>query len=175
MHLYVSWHYALVNFTFTIAISCLAVVLEGCSTDSQRATVTLPPDPQIETLIAHVNDDWDELHPENTPAVWELIGIGERALPYVLPLVESDNELTRERAIVVLSVVSSRMMGFVPFGDLKTIADREKQASEEKRFWHSLGDLHADASLASRRHSIKLWTEWLESRQTSPESKATTH
>ena len=126
----------------------------------QSSAATLPSDPQIEVLIARINDAPDLLHSDYTPAVHDLIRIGQRALPHVLTLMESDDKETRMRAIHVLEIVTMKKHGFMWGQGWKT-TNGEREWS---RFWKSLGDLRFDAPLENRKRSVQLWREWLERR-----------
>ena len=150
------------NRKLTSLLALITLSLVACCTSADRAAAPLQPDARIDALVARINDKPDVLHSDYTPAVHELIEIGERAFPRVLPLMESDDVKTRLRALRVLEVGTLKMYGFSPGHGWERVDGEQRW----RVFWRSLGDLRHDASLSSRRRSVRLWREWIQSRKT---------
>ena len=94
-----------------------AVALVGCTKPLEPTPLadTKPAVPanRVQELLAKLDDDPDILHADYTPAVWELIEIGEPVIEPTLPYLLSENETTRLHAERVIEGVMRRMYGFV--------------------------------------------------------------
>jgi hypothetical protein len=161
-----------------LPIYCAAVLLlcGGCGpkhaitsvgSSEQPAPPTDATGERIKTLLAHINDEPDKLHADYTPAVHELIKVGEPALTLTLELMLADGLDTRLRAQRVLEGVTLVQHGFV-------LGQGWKEDGGEKRFrkfWSELGDLAYDSSPEKRAASVTLWKKWLAGRAKSLSSK----
>ena len=143
---------------FRLLITVMTCLVAGCHQPQKSPTAI---EQKVDALIAKIDENPDILHSDYTPAVSELVRIGEPALPMVLPLMEHANEMTRLRASHVLEIVTMEMHGF-SWGH-----GWNKEGGEAKwrAFWHSLGDLRYDASLAERQTAMRLWYEWIRTRK----------
>ena len=117
---------------------------------------------RISILIATLNERPDLLHSDYTPAVHELIKIGQPAIEPLLDVMLDANEGTRKRAERALDGITSKMHGFRagqgwndPHGE-----------GRFRKFWKSLGSYNWDDSEQSRRTSIAKWRDWVASGST---------
>lgn len=174
--------------SFRIRAACLLLILSACAPQSPPPPdPVVPPEPviaappplpedtpesilalipedtpePIKSLIAHINDDPDLLHSDYTPAVFELIEVGEPALRPVLRLMLSQHRKTRQHAERVIAGVTEAQYGFVRGRGWK---NREQEA-EWRHFWNDLGNLDDEATLEQRCASVALWNQWLASRE----------
>lgn len=113
----------------------------------------------FDDLVKTINDNAPETHPEYTPSVCCLMERGLEVIPLVLPLMRSDDELTRSRAQVVLQGVLARRHGF-QLGRGWTTPDGETRWKDQL---NELGNLDADADRDARESAIKLWLLWYQS------------
>ena len=94
-----------------------ASALVGCTTPVAPDTVAGPDSDaaarHVQQLLDKLDDDPDILHFDSTPAVSELIVIGEPAIEPTLPYLLSENEDTRLHAERVIYGAMMRMHGFV--------------------------------------------------------------
>ena len=132
----------------------LLLLCGSCTSEKQSNTNSA----HIQSLIAHINDDYDNLHPEYTPAVEDLIRIGMPALKHgVLDLLLSDSEETRYHAEAVLSDVSSELYGFHSGRGWQDPSGQE----EWKRLWGKMGYSYK-ASPEVRKSAYLRWQKWLQ-------------
>jgi hypothetical protein len=115
---------------------------------------------RVKTLLARINDDPDILHADYTPAVHELVQVGEPALAPTLELMLSDDRHTRMRAQRVLEGVTLVQHGFV-FGQGWKEDQGEKR---HRKFWSELGKLDYDAPPDKRAAGVAMWKKWLAGR-----------
>lgn len=95
------------------------VALVGCASEpaAPKPEPDLNPDAtakRVQEALARLDDDNpNTLHADYTPAVWELIDIGEPAIEPTLPYLLSENWETRLHADRVISGAMARMYGFI--------------------------------------------------------------
>jgi hypothetical protein len=113
---------------------------------------------EIVRLIAAINDSPDPSHSDLTPAVHALVRIGLPALPAVLPLLESDNQLTRLRAQRVLERATRAW-----------VRERTPEPPMTRRadyawmeLWQRNGAYDWEAPPAERTAAVERWRRWLE-------------
>ncbi|HJZ59244.1 MAG TPA: hypothetical protein VKE74_30140 [Gemmataceae bacterium] len=148
----------------------LLVVVMTAPSSAREITPTVPERPsksrpgvgigRIEVLVVCIDRRADKRRSDWSPAVIELIEIGEPAIPAVLGLMTTEDELTRRRAEQVLRSVTMRMYGFIPGQGWAKPADQW----EWRKFWYELGNLDATAPLEKREASVELWRKWLAGR-----------
>jgi hypothetical protein len=115
----------------------------------------------INVLLKTINDDPPMSHLSYTPSVMRLIKRGPEVIPHVLPLLASDDRVTRLHAKVVVSVVTMRMQGF-EFGKGWTVDGAEERW---KAWWKEMGEFDEDADGGSRARAIQLLTKWWDSQR----------
>jgi hypothetical protein len=102
------------------AVPILATVFTGCSSPvSDDAKSTAGADPadvqqRIRDVLARLDDVPNPDHADYTPAVDELIDIGEQAVEPTLPYLLADSEVSRTHAARAIKGAMKRMHGFVP-------------------------------------------------------------
>ncbi len=138
----------------------------GCERTSTREEANPPPEPlsdlaHLERLVSTINDNPPEAHFSETPAVSQLISHGPKVIPYVLPLMSSDDWETRLHAHKVLEGVTMEMNGF-RLG--KGWVEKEGEARWIK-WWAEMGDLKPDSDAQSRERAIRVWTKWINARK----------
>lgn len=84
----------------------------------------------LDALIRTIDDAADPAHLDVTPAVSALGGLGLRAVPPLLDLLESSERMTRLHAQRALEMVVYRRHGFVPGRGFPS--DRAEQAAREE-------------------------------------------
>lgn len=115
---------------------------------------------RIASLIESIDDDWDVLHSDYTPAVRRLIKIGPPAIEPLLELMLVDNSFTRTHAQRALAGIVKTMLGY-EYG--KGWPEGIREGNERfLRLWRALGDLHEDAPSEERQKSVRKWREWLD-------------
>jgi hypothetical protein len=114
---------------------------------------------KIARLVNKIDENPDLLHADITPAAEDLIDIGPDAIPVVLPLVLSEDPMTRLHASRVLYGVTAKMHGFVVGRGWPS--DSREQAC--RALWASLGDFDWDAPEDRRAASVKRWEQWFRS------------
>jgi hypothetical protein len=114
----------------------------------------------IESLVATINEHPDPLHGDRTPAVEALIQHGVASLPYVLPLLAGEHELTRLRAQRVLEGVTLAWVRERTPSHAMTRGD----VREWQELWDANGSYDWRASPEARSESVGLWGDWVESR-----------
>lgn len=113
-----------------------------------------PRDPEVEALVAHIDDNADELHADMTPAV-EQLGLRGRGVILDLPL-DAAAPMTRLHAQRALQRVVERHFGFVP-GQGWMPPDGEERF---RALWKQNGDYDANAPEPARARSIAAWRAW---------------
>jgi hypothetical protein len=116
---------------------------------------------QLDELVRTINDDPNPLHGDYTPSVDKLIKVGDVAIPRVLDLMLSDDEITRLRAQRVLEGITLAQYGFVCGQGWRDPKGEERYQA----FWKSLGGLSWNAPREDRERAVKLWREWLAKRK----------
>jgi hypothetical protein len=115
---------------------------------------------EVRNLIERIDEDPDELHLDYTPAVHQLIAIGEAALEPALELMLSEDEMTRLHAQRVIEGVILTMLGFV-FGRGWKEGNSHENEARFRNLWSSLGDLDFEGTDEQRKHAVGLWRYWL--------------
>lgn len=115
---------------------------------------------EIERLVAAINEHPDHLHGDRTPAVDALVAHGLPALPHILPLLESEDQLTRLRAQRVLEGVTHAWA--------QAHATARPLTHADTRAWHQLwadnGAYDWQAPPAARHEAVGRWRTWLQGR-----------
>ncbi len=156
---------------FTPAI--LAALL-GCGATRPPALAPVPSRPdsaelqkEIQDALSRLDDHPDLLHFDHTPAVHELITIGEPALEPTLPYLLSDNPDTRLHAETAIYGILLQMHGFVR-GRGWTTPDGERRFVEfSRRLWDG-GAANVqvyEAPQSERAEYIERVRGWLASRR----------
>jgi HEAT repeat protein len=114
----------------------------------------------LDALIRTIDDAPDPMHLDSTPAVGALGAMGSEAVPPLLDLLESSEQLTRLHAQRALELAVYRRHGFVPGrgfpNDEAEEAAREELTSSDYRF---------DAEPAARAAAIERLRERFNLRQ----------
>jgi len=79
--------------------------------------------PDLDALLAAIDDDPDPLHLDMTPAVRALGDVGDRAVPPLLDLLLADSDETRLHAQRALELIVYRRHGFEPGRGFPSAAD----------------------------------------------------
>jgi hypothetical protein len=111
----------------------------------------------VASLIAAINDNPDLAHGDLTPAVHALVRLGLPALPAVLPLLGSDDELTRLRAQRVFERATRAWLR-------ERTPDRSTARAADyawMKLWHDNGDYNWDGPAEVRAAAIDRWRAWL--------------
>jgi HEAT repeat protein len=98
----------------------------------------------LPALSETINDYPDILHNPYTASMFPLMQGGKEVLPYMIPLLRSPDDLTRQRAFLVLKAVASRVIA----------------GKNWEEFWRSLGSYDPLALEAEREHAVDLWEAW---------------
>lgn len=122
-----------------------------------RGLVSLGAKDALEACVATINDAPDMLHYDITPSVVALSEMGIPALKATLPLLDSEDARTRQRAQKVFELVT--------FNEVSR-AIRPRPLSDEARtawmaLWTENGYYQWDASEERRKAAVELWEEWL--------------
>jgi len=119
-------------------------------------------------LLVRLDDDPDPLHFDYTPAVHDLIAMGEPAIGPTLPYLLSENEATRLHAERVIEGVILTMHGFV-FGRGWS---RQNAEEEFRSFYKTLWDYEAvgrkslyESAVTERQAYIERVKRWLAGRR----------
>lgn len=100
----------------------------------------------VAALIATLNDYPDILHSPYTASMYPLMRSGKEVLPLAVPLLRSDDAITRERAfLIVKAVVSNRFK------------DQDWHA-----LWQDLGRYDPAAPRAQRDSAAQQWQDWVQ-------------
>lgn len=145
----------------------LLVAVAGCISTPSRPfkDKSLSVEQRVQNAIEHLNDNADMLHNDRTPAVWELIDIGEPAVELLLPYLFSDDHWTRVRAEIAIE------------GAIMTMHGRKDGWSDEQRnrcdklfttFWDmeaNGGKTPLESSPELRMQYVERIRAWLHSRR----------
>lgn len=99
----------------------------------------------LSALVATLDDYPDILHNPYTASMYPLMQGGKDVLPLVVPLLQAPNDLTRERAFLVVKAVVTKL----------------PQGQDWNQLWQSLGSYDPAASQAERDKAAKQWEAWL--------------
>ena len=143
------------------AIFAVPVLYTGCFTCPKPLRV----EPEvIRALVDKIDEDPYKLHADLTPAVDQLSEMGPQVIPYVLPLMESTNWVTRLHAVRVMHFTTMGMYCFVRGRGWPH--DRSRQRWID--FWRAMGSLRYDGTDAERAKAIQTWRVWLDEHQIHP-------
>jgi hypothetical protein len=107
----------------------------------------------VEDAISRINADPDELHWNYTPAVTELIEIGEPALSRCLDLSLGDDSATLERAITAVRGITKKML-------------RSRGAEGTwGTFWVEMGGLSESQAFDDRVVAVGRLRRWMETKR----------
>lgn len=113
---------------------------------------------EIAELVRAIDENPDELYNDYTPSVQRLIDKGLAGAAAVVPLLNTDDQMTRRRAQRVLEGVVKARFGWkagMGFAD----AGAQEQALAVLA---ANGNYDAAASEEQRKHSAGLWRRWIE-------------
>jgi len=114
----------------------------------------------LEACLRTINDAPDMLHYDITPSVRALTAMGLPVLKSLLPLLEADDERTRQHAQKVLEQVT--------FNEIKRELNppplSQRAQTEWMKLWEANGSYQWNAAGEQRREAIKLWEHWIKSR-----------
>ena len=114
----------------------------------------------VDAWLSVINDAPDPLHHDVTPAVLALSRMGIRVLPAILPLLESSDASTRQRAQKVLERVT-----FSDVSDaVKPRPLSEAATAQWTALWERNGSYQWDAPEQQRRAAIARWRQWIADR-----------
>ncbi|MCW5317440.1 hypothetical protein GTQ43_27620 [Nostoc sp. KVJ3] len=99
----------------------------------------------LPALVATLDDYPDILHNPYTASMYPLMRGGKEVLPLVIPLLQAPNDLTRERAFLIVKAVVSKL----------------PQGQDWNQLWQSLGSYDPAAPEAKRNKAAQQWQEWL--------------
>ena len=115
-------------------------------------------DPQAQAAaIATLNDAADKLHADMTPSVHTLAGMGLNAVPAVLELLMSEDEMTRLHAQRVLERILAAQHGAKPGRGFPSTKAEQAMRSE----WSANGNYDYSSAKDARRASVGKWRQWL--------------
>jgi HEAT repeat protein len=99
----------------------------------------------LPALVATLNDYPDILHNPYTASMYPLMQGGREVLPLVIPLLQSPDDLTRERAFLIVEAVVTKL----------------PQGQNWSELWRRLGSYDPAAPQVERDRSAEQWEEWL--------------
>ncbi|MBE8991645.1 MULTISPECIES: HEAT repeat domain-containing protein [unclassified Nostoc] len=99
----------------------------------------------LSALVATLDDYPDILHNPYTASMYPLMRGGKEVLPLVIPLLQAPNDLTRERAFLIVKAVVSKL----------------PQGQDWNQLWQSLGSYDPAGQKAERDKAAQKWQEWL--------------
>jgi hypothetical protein len=144
--------------TFVSSLLLCVLIPTSCSTSNNSPADTPEVRAKIRKLIPQINEDYDLLHTEHTPAVHELAEIGLPSLQHgVLELLLSDDQGTRYRAQTVLHDITAVRYGFT-FGQ-GWRSEEQRLACYDLRA--RMGSCDYKAPKAERIASYKQWANWV--------------
>jgi hypothetical protein len=111
----------------------------------------------VEQALRTIDDDPDPLHADVTPSVHALGAMGLAAVPGVLDLMISEDQMTRLHAQRALEAILDRRLGFVPGRGYPSRAAEEARV----RSWKAHGGYRHDAPADVRATSVAAWRAWL--------------
>lgn len=123
---------------------------------------------EIARLASVLDQDWDRVRPEITPASEGLVQIGEPAMPTLLQLMLDDRDIVRRRADYAIIHIAARMTGRY---DVKNQAEDIAAAGRFNNLLQELGNLHWASPREARAASVEKWRKWLAERPKSTEPK----
>lgn len=109
------------------------------------ALYTLGDKRALAALVATLDDYPDILHNPYTASMYPLMRGGKEVLPLVVPLLQAPNDLTRERAFLIVKAVVSKL----------------PQGHDWNKLWQSLGSYDPAGSQAERDKAAQQWEQWL--------------
>jgi hypothetical protein len=117
-------------------------------------------DDAVHAWLSVINDAPDPLHQDVTPAVLALSRMGIPVLASILPLLESSDASTRQRAQKVLERVT-----FSDVSDaVKPRPLSDAAAAQWTALWERNGSYQWDAPEQQRRAAIARWRQWISDR-----------
>jgi hypothetical protein len=144
------------------------LTLLGCASIPSWKRTESPPESIPERVaywIARIDDRPDPAHPDWTPAVHELIDIGEPALlPTLELMLREDSQETRFHADRVLSGILLVHNGFVFGQGWQNTEDPHRMEEAFRQQWKELGSMDWQASREERLASVELWRKWVADR-----------
>jgi hypothetical protein len=148
------------NSTTLTAVALLSSVAAGCCGRAPpgREYVAIPA--EVPDLVAHLSTFPYSTHANMTRSTERLVEIGEPALPFVIPLMLSDDEWTRRHADTVISGTGMALFGWKAGQGWTRPGGEAGYRSFDRR----LGSMRWNASQEDRERSVKLWKTWLDSR-----------
>jgi HEAT repeat protein len=133
---------------------------EDVRTISATGLSSLGTDDAVDAWLAVINDAPDPLHQDVTPAVVALSRLGIRVLPSILPLLESSDASTRQRAQKVLERVT--------FSDVSDAVQprplSQAATTQWTALWERNGSYQWDAPEPQRRAAMARWRQWISER-----------
>jgi hypothetical protein len=99
----------------------------------------------LKALVATLDDYPDILHNPYTASMYPLMQGGKDVLPLVVPLLQSPDDLTRQRAFLIVKAVVTKL----------------PQGQDWNQLWQSLGSYDPAAPQAERDKAAKQWEAWL--------------
>lgn len=109
------------------------------------ALYTLGDKRALTALVATLDDYPDILHNPYTASMYPLMRGGKEVLPLVVPLLQAPNDLTRERAFLIVKAVVSKL----------------PQGQDWNQLWQSLGSYDPAGPKAERDKAAQQWEQWL--------------
>jgi len=136
----------------------LAAVVAAAPADSRAGDERDLPG-QIPSLVARINENYDPLHFDVTPAGMDLILLGLPALRHgALELIVSDDADTRLRGERVLYGIVSQQFGFV-----RGLGWRDRRGQERcDELWEKNGGYDRNMPEPERRQCYAMWKDWVE-------------
>ncbi|MFN6564596.1 MAG: HEAT repeat domain-containing protein [Nostoc sp. ChiSLP01] len=99
----------------------------------------------LKALVATLDDYPDILHNPYTASMYPLMQGGKDVLPLVVPLLQSADDLTRQRAFLIVKAVVTKL----------------PQGQDWNQLWQSLGSYDPAAPHPERDKAAKQWEAWL--------------
>ncbi|HEX2828583.1 MAG TPA: hypothetical protein VHP37_19675 [Burkholderiales bacterium] len=97
---------------------------------------------ELAARLGSPDDVQDFLHQPYTAALHALVAMGPRALPALAPLLKAPDALTRERAIVAIRDIASRI-------------------TDGDALWRTLQGYDPSAPQDERDRAADRWSEWI--------------
>lgn len=155
--------------TLTVCFTSCGNGEDAASSRSVKPESFETPEDEIAYLTKTIKEDTGG-HVGWTPAVDRLVEIGQPAIPAVLDVAVSGDEIERICAENVLWEFLTKRLGRVPGQPWDDPAGEQ----EARRLWRELGDLGGvGASKQEREASVKLWREWLKKQRLADVGAAT--
>lgn|SRR5262249_2050414 len=112
----------------------------------------------LEACLRTIDDSPEMLHFEITPAVRALTKMGLPALNAVLPLLDAEDERTRQHAQKVFEQVTLDEIE----REMKIAAHSPSATAEWQRLWDGNGAYQWNHAAAERRAAIERWQRWID-------------